>query len=104
MTTGETLLHQRHRHPVLAGGKPVLYAGEVSFVHGKLDWWSNGSGNYRPDAAHAEQAELPMDRFYSYDQILKGAHKQAVPTERRAGAAVASGAKSGAASAARTGG
>jgi len=74
---GETLLHPRHRHPAIAAGKPVLYAGEAYFNNGTLEWWSNGSGNYRPDAAHAEQAELPMERFYSFDQILKGVHKEA---------------------------
>jgi len=73
---GEVVMHQRYRHPVLAQGKPVLYAGEAYFNNGKLDWWSNGSGNYRPDADHAEQAHLPMERFFSYEQVLKGTHKQ----------------------------
>jgi hypothetical protein len=74
MTGGETLLHQRYRHPALSEGKPVLYAGEAFFNNGKLAWWSNGSGNYRPDADHAAQAGLPMDHFYPYDEILKGTH------------------------------
>jgi hypothetical protein len=74
MTSGETLLHQRYRHPVLAEGKPVLYAGEAFFNNGKLQWWSNGSGNYRPDPDHAAQAGLPVEQFYPYDEILKGAH------------------------------
>jgi hypothetical protein len=73
---GEVVMHQRYRHPVLAQGKPVLYAGEAYFNNGKLDWWSNGSGNYRPDADHAEQARLPMERFFTYEQVLKGANKK----------------------------
>ncbi|HZU33276.1 MAG TPA: hypothetical protein VFB79_19330 [Candidatus Angelobacter sp.] len=73
---GEMVMHQRYRHPVLAQGKPVLYAGEAYFNNGKLDWWSNGSGNYRPDADHAEQAHLPMEKFFTYEQVLKGANKQ----------------------------
>jgi len=73
---GEVLMHQRYRHPVLAQGKPVMYAGEAYFNNGKLDWWSNGSGNYRPDADHAEQAQLPMERFYTYEDVLKGKNKQ----------------------------
>ncbi|RZU29762.1 hypothetical protein [Edaphobacter modestus] len=77
LTSGETLMHQRFRHPVLAEGRPVLYAGEAYFNNGKLDWWSNGSGNYRPDADHAEQAGLPVDQFFTHDQIMKGAHRQA---------------------------
>lgn len=77
LTSGETLMHQRFRHPVLAEGRPVLYAGEAYFNNGKLDWWSNGSGNYRPDADHAEQAGLPVDQFFTHDQIMKGAHTQA---------------------------
>jgi hypothetical protein len=79
---GEMLLHPRYRHPALAEGRPVLYAGEASFNNGQLEWWSNGSGNYRPDSEHAEQAELPMERFYTFEQILKGIHKQ-FPIVRR---------------------
>jgi hypothetical protein len=75
-SSGSLLLHQRFRHPALAEGKPVLYAGEANFNNGKLEWWSNGSGNYRPDIGHAAQAGLPMEQFYSYDAILKGAHTQ----------------------------
>jgi hypothetical protein len=77
MMSGETLLHQRYRHPVLSQGKPVLYAGEANFNNGRLEWWSNGSGNYRPDAAHAAQAGLPMDQFYPFDEVLKGTHQRA---------------------------
>lgn len=72
---GETVMHQRYRHPVLAQGRPVLYAGEAYFNNGRLDWWSNGSGNYRPDADHAEQAQLPMERFFTYEDVLKGRNK-----------------------------
>src|SRR5216683_573719 len=61
-------------HGVLAQGKPVLYAGEAYFNNGRLHWWSNGSGNYRPDSDHAEQASLPMEKFFTYEQVLKGAH------------------------------
>lgn len=76
MLDGSTLMHQRFRHPTIAQGKPVLYAGEASFNNGRLEWWSNGSGNYRPDAGHAAQAGLPMDNFFPYDAILKGLHTQ----------------------------
>jgi hypothetical protein len=72
---GELLLHPTYRHPVLAAGKPVLYAGEAYFDNGRLAWWSNGSGNYRPDAEHAEQAGLPMERFFTYQDVLKGRHR-----------------------------
>lgn len=89
-TEGETLMHQRFRHPSLSQGKPVLYAGEAYFNNGNLEWWSNGSGNYRPDAAHAKQAGLPMDHFYSYDAVLKGQHTRA-RTERAAESSVAQG-------------
>jgi hypothetical protein len=77
LMTGETLMHQRFRHPALAEGRPVLYAGEAHFNNGKLDWWSNGSGNYRPDADHAAQSGLPTEQFFTHDQIMKGAHTQA---------------------------
>ena len=71
---GDMLLHNRYRHPSIAEGKQVLYAGEVFFNNGKLEWWSNGSGHYQPGADDAGQASLPLDRFYSYQQIIKGEH------------------------------
>jgi hypothetical protein len=71
---GEMLLHNRYRHPSIAEGKQVLYAGEISFNNGKLAWWSNGSGHYQPSADDAQQANLPMEYFYSYQQIIKGEH------------------------------
>ncbi|HEX2269929.1 MAG TPA: hypothetical protein VHH35_10355 [Pyrinomonadaceae bacterium] len=71
---GEMLLHNRYRHPSIAEGKQVLYAGEIFFNNGKLEWWSNGSGHYQPSADDAKQAKLPMDQFYSYQQIIKGEH------------------------------
>jgi len=71
---GQMLLHNRYRHPSIAEGKQVLYAGEVFFNNGKLEWWSNGSGHYQPGADDAGQASLPLDRFYSYQQIIKGEH------------------------------
>ena len=71
---GDMLLHNRYRHPSIAEGKQVLYAGEIYFNNGNLQWWSNGSGHYQPGADDAEQARLPMDRFFSYQQIIKGEH------------------------------
>lgn len=71
---GEMLLHNRYRHPSIAEGKQVLYAGEVFFNNGQLQWWSNGSGHYQPNADDAAQANLPMDQFFSYQQIIKGEH------------------------------
>jgi hypothetical protein len=76
LTTGETLMHQRFRHPALSEGRPVLYAGEMNFNNGRLQWWSNGSGNYRPDPDHAAQAGLPMESFFTHDQVLRGVHTQ----------------------------
>ncbi len=73
---GQMLLHSRYRHPSIAEGRNVLYAGEVFFNNGKLEWWSNGSGHYQPDVEEAVQASLPLDNFYSYQQIIKGEHKQ----------------------------
>ncbi len=73
---GEMLLHNRYRHPSIAEGKQVLYAGEIFFNNGQLQWWSNGSGHYQPDVEDAKQAKLPMDQFYSYQQVIKGEHKR----------------------------
>ena len=73
---GQMLLHNRYRHPSIAEGRQVLYAGEVHFNNGKLEWWSNGSGHYQPDSEDAQQAALPMEQFYSYQQVIKGEHKR----------------------------
>jgi len=73
---GDMLLHARYRHPSIAEGKQVLYAGEIFFNNGQLEWWSNGSGHYQPYAEDAVQANLPMDHFYSYQQVIKGEHKR----------------------------
>jgi hypothetical protein len=73
---GEMLLHNRYRHPSIAEGRQVLYAGEVFFNNGRLEWWSNGSGHYQPDADDATQATLPLDYFYTYQQVIKGEHKR----------------------------
>jgi len=58
--------HGEHTH--ITGGGPVEYAGEVRFSYnrrsrGRLLWWSNGSGHYKPPAEHAAQAGLPMASF-----------------------------------------
>lgn len=80
---GEMLLHARYRHPSIAQGQQVLYAGEIFFNNGQLEWWSNGSGHYQPFAEDAVQANLPLDQFYSYQQIIKGEHKRKErPTSR----------------------
>jgi hypothetical protein len=73
---GDMLLHNRYRHPSIAEGRQVLYAGEVFFNNGRLEWWSNGSGHYQPDSEDAKQAALPLDNFYSYQQVIKGEHKR----------------------------
>lgn len=73
---GDMLLHARYRHPSIAEGKQVLYAGEIFFNNGQLEWWSNGSGHYQPYAEDAVQANLPMDQFFSYQQVIKGEHKR----------------------------
>lgn len=83
MATGETLMHPTYRHPALAEGRAVHYAGEAFFDNGRLKWWSNGSGNYRPDPDHAEQAGLPMDQFYTYDEIMKGVHQSPEAASRK---------------------
>jgi hypothetical protein len=71
-TAGAIHMHPRYRHPVLAEGRLVAYAGEAAFRHGRLEWWSNASGHYQPDAEHAVQAGLPMESFYTHEQVRAG--------------------------------
>jgi hypothetical protein len=68
---GETRMHPRLRHPVLAQGEAVMYAGEAYFESGALRWWSNGSGHYRPDPEHAPQAGLPLNLFRTWDDVVR---------------------------------
>jgi hypothetical protein len=57
-------------HADLAGGRPVLYAGEMQFSgrtnRGRLHWWDNRSGHYQPGSEFAHQAGLPMDLFEAF--------------------------------------
>jgi hypothetical protein len=73
---GAIRMHPTFRHQVLASGQPVAYAGEAQFLHGRLEWWSNASGHYRPDADHASQAGLPMETFFTHEQVRSGIHAQ----------------------------
>lgn len=75
--SGTIRMHPRFRHPVLADGRPVRYAGEAEFRHGRLEWWSNASGNYRPDPRHARQAGLPLDRFVTFEEARAGGRQRA---------------------------
>ena len=50
-------------HYALSGGKPVEYAGSVTFSGGALTEWTNVSGHFKPHAAFAPNAGLPMGAF-----------------------------------------
>ena len=81
-TSGVIRMHPSYRHPVLSEGRSVAYAGEAAFRHGQLEWWSNASGHYRPDAGHAEQAGLPLENFYTHEQVRAGV-QQAIASRTR---------------------
>lgn len=49
----------------MTGGDDVLYAGDITFASGKttkgsISQWNNASGHYKPKAAQATQADLPL--------------------------------------------
>jgi hypothetical protein len=54
-------------HTALAGDGPVDYAGQILFSgrsnRGRIRYWDNGSGHFRPFSADAAKAGLPMDLF-----------------------------------------
>jgi hypothetical protein len=52
-------------HAALAGGGRVTYAGEATFRGGQIVEWTNASGHFRPAAAFAGNAGLPMGAFRS---------------------------------------
>ena len=61
MSHGRLVLGRRNPdvgggHIDLAGGGPVLGAGEVRFVNGKIKWINNKSGHYKPQGPEAQQA------------------------------------------------
>ena len=67
-----TMLSARAPHASLAGGRPVLYAGTAAFDGGKLQWWSNYSGTYQPQAEFHRQAALPDDKFVPWQRLQMG--------------------------------
>ena len=51
-------------HYALSGGRPVEFAGEIAFgPGGRVAEWTNASGHFRPAAAFAANAGLPMSAF-----------------------------------------
>jgi len=54
-------------HADLAGGRDVLYAGEIQFSgrtnRGQIRWWNNQSGHYLPGSECAQQGGMPLDLF-----------------------------------------
>jgi len=67
-----TVLSPRAPHAALAAGRPVLYAGTAAFQDGHLDWWSNYSGTYQPQAEFNRQAGLPADKFVPWQKLQMG--------------------------------
>lgn len=63
-------------HSSLSGGKPTLFAGEILFEEGKIKFWTNGSGHYKPHAEHRfsnltdlTKRLLPEDCFRDHDKL-----------------------------------
>ncbi|MCU0674820.1 MAG: RHS repeat-associated core domain-containing protein, partial [Myxococcota bacterium] len=50
-------------HAALSGGGRVTYAGEITLQNGQVIEWTNASGHFRPAAAFAPNAGLPMGSF-----------------------------------------
>lgn len=67
-----TVMSARAPHASLAAGRPVLYAGTAAFDAGKLQWWSNYSGTYQPQAEFHRQAALPGDKFVPWQRLQLG--------------------------------
>lgn len=67
-----TMLSARAPHASLAGGRPVLYAGTAAFDSGQLQWWSNYSGTYQPQAEFHRQAALPDEKFVPWQRLQMG--------------------------------
>lgn len=67
-----TMVSSGTPHAGLAAGRPVLYAGTAAFESGRLQWWSNYSGTYQPNAEFARQADLPTDKFVPWQRLSMG--------------------------------
>jgi hypothetical protein len=64
-TEGELLIHTEPKlgeihHSSLAGGKPVLAAGEMEIIDGEITLINNHSGHYAPDSSTLEAVVLPI--------------------------------------------
>ncbi|WP_210245231.1 hypothetical protein [Martelella alba] len=46
-------------HTSITKGEDVLFAGEILFCNGVLDWWTNRSGHYRPMTSTVTDSLLP---------------------------------------------
>lgn len=69
---GSVYLSKIDGHPALADGDAVEYAGEIYFDDGRMRYWTNASGNYRPRPELMDQAGLPADKFMTYEDVMRG--------------------------------
>jgi hypothetical protein len=63
--------HPTGGHGSLASDAAVRYAGEVRFDNGRVKWWDNASGHYRPTPERAWQSGLPEDRFRTWQESFR---------------------------------
>jgi hypothetical protein len=64
------LVNAKLAHAQIAGGRPVVYAGNARFDSGEMAWWNNYSGTYQPIAAFRAQAGLPENKFVPMSRAI----------------------------------
>ena len=73
----KSLGNQKLPHSVLARGQPIVAAGEVHFVDGKIDWFNSQTGHYFPgpsqkaifDKQINSLFRIIIDRLGLYDNL-----------------------------------
>ncbi len=56
-----------YRHSTLAGGRPVLCAGLIKVVNGKITYIDNNSGHYKPESANLYNAVKKLEGLFLKD-------------------------------------
>src|SRR5262249_12748861 len=70
------------KHHELSEGSSLLFAGEVQFNDGRVEWWNNQSGHFIPHPGFAHQVPLPIQKFIAIHVVEHRRHRMAMLREQ----------------------